>query len=242
MVGEIPTRHLLGFVVRAAADLEAAQQARFFNLISRHPWFKSAAVWFFEKFVHVRLTAHPSSTPLKAIGVKSSSLSIPVCQSVIPLGGATRLRRALGLKLPIYWYPTSDNFTSVDAIICTAKAIILLQVTVSSHHGVKMCGLDAIRAHLPTTITQHRQWCFVFVTDTQDNATTLRNQKLPELEGFHIYSCLFEIGRSGIFSAKQKEVLDNVIVGRMSNVRVAATHLMNFSGHAPFFHGRRVYQ
>jgi hypothetical protein len=36
---------------------------------------------------------------------------------------------ALGLKLLIYWRPLSDNFTSVDAIICTAKAIILLQAT-----------------------------------------------------------------------------------------------------------------
>ena len=97
-----------------------------------------------------------------------------------------------------------------------------------------MHGLDAIRAHLPATFTRHRQWSFIFVTDTPDNATTVPLYETKNSQNWRVSiftPAYFEIGRSGIFSAKQKEVLDIVIVGRMSNVRVAVTHLMNFSGH-----------
>ena len=78
---ELPTSHLQGFIIRAAAELELVRQSQFFALISKHPWFQGSMGNFYEKFVHVRLTAHPSAERLIGIPVDSKlpQLIIPVC-------------------------------------------------------------------------------------------------------------------------------------------------------------------
>jgi hypothetical protein len=59
-MAEIPTSRLRGFVVRAAAELDVAQQSHFFSEMSADPWFKGSACYVCEKFVHVRLLASSS--------------------------------------------------------------------------------------------------------------------------------------------------------------------------------------
>jgi hypothetical protein len=135
----IATRYLLAFVVRALAALDKAHQVQFFSMIRSHPWLKGASGWCFEKFVHVRLIAHPTLKPLHATPAKqdSGSLVIPVCNRFHPLSGVTLLKKANTHSLPFYWRPTSGSFTSLNAIICTAQDIILIQTTVSLTHDVK---------------------------------------------------------------------------------------------------------
>jgi len=63
---------------------------------------------------------------------------------------------------PFGWLPASRVFPSFDAVICTDKYIITIQLTVSSEHSMSPEG-----------------WCHVFVTDCERNPTLLREQKRP---------------------------------------------------------------
>jgi hypothetical protein len=121
----ILTRYLLGFIMRALAALDIAHQSQFFRTMRSYPWLKRASDWCFEKFVHVRLIAHPSSEPLDATPAKRNSpnLLVPVCKTFIPLGALALLKKANKHSLPVYWRPNSTSFTSIDAIICTANEV-----------------------------------------------------------------------------------------------------------------------
>ena len=216
--GELATSHLQGFVIRAAAKLELVRQSQFFALISKHPWFKGFAGNFYEKFVHVRLTAHPSAKPL--IGIPADSklpqLVIPVCTQHIPLGGLSRLTKANEYELPFYWRPTNQSFTSINSILCTETEGILIQSTVSPEHDVKPEGIQSIRDYLPKGFWRKRKWAFVFITDTDENAVALRSQTLKDLpEGIDVYSCTFKIGWSKLTS-RELAVLEEVMVIRYS--------------------------
>jgi hypothetical protein len=212
---EIPTNHLRGFIVRAAAELDVAQQSQFFNEISAHPWFKGSAGYVFEKFVHVRLLTNLSSKPLEAIPARPGlpRLIIPACKNVIPLGGLSRLKEANKYTLPFYWRPTSQSFTSVDAVICTKPDILFVQSTVAPKHGAKPEGVDNILDHLPVKFRDARNWCLIFITDTEERATALRKQKFKELKNMRIYSCVFKIGQSALTS-EERTLLEELTVSR----------------------------
>src|SRR5690348_12348419 len=77
-----------------------------------------------------------------------------------------------------YWYTTSRPLTSVDAIICTNKEIIFIQVTVGVVHDVKVEGLNDILHSLPKQFLCKCDLCLVFITDTEERAVGLQSQKL----------------------------------------------------------------
>ena len=211
---ELATSHLQGFVIRAAAGLELVRQSEFFALISTHPWFKGSAGNVYEKFVHVRLIAHPSAQPL--IGIPADSklpqLVIPVCTQHIPLGGLSRLTKANEYKLPFYWRPTNQSFTSVNSILCTERAGIFIQSTISPKHDAKPEGIQSVHDSLPKGFWRKRKWAFVFITDTDENAVALRSQKLKDLPGgIDVYSCTFKTGQSKLTS-RELAVLEEVTV------------------------------
>jgi hypothetical protein len=211
---ELATSHLQGFVIRAAAKLELVRQSHFFALISQHPWFKGSAGNFYEKFVHVRLTAHPSAEPLIGIPAdnKLPQLVIPVCTQRIPLGGLSRLTKANKYKLPFYWRPTNQSFTSVDSILCTETEGIFIQSTVSPEHDAKAEGIQAVHDSLPKGFWTKRKWAFVFITDTDENAVKLRSQQLKDLpQDINVYSCTFKIGQSELTS-RELAVLEEATV------------------------------
>ena len=211
----LPTRYLLGYVMRALATLDIAEQSKFFTLISSHPWMRGAAGWCFEKFVHVRLIAHPSSTPLEATPAKKNSpdLIIPVCKNFIPLGGVTLLAKANKHPLPFYWRPTSTQFTSLDAVICTTKEILLLQTSVAEKHPVEPEGIDEVLSRIPKTFKSCRRICLVFIADSEHTAFRLRNQRLSGLSsyGLEVYSTVFTVGQTPL-SGKEREALENIVV------------------------------
>jgi hypothetical protein len=215
---EIPTKHLQGFLIRATAELELVKQSQFFSLISTQRWFKGSAGNMFEKFVHVRLTAHPSSQPL--IGIPANSqlpqLIIPVCTKRIPLGGLSRLKKANEYDLPFCWRPTNQSYTTVDAIVCTEEGGILIQSTISEQRDAKPEGVHSIHENLPKRFWDARRWAFVFITDTDDNAVALRSQRLDDLpENIDVYSCTFKIGQS-VLTSEEVKVLEDITVSGYS--------------------------
>ena len=215
---EVPIKHLSGILALAVARVDAAQQSQFFSLISSHPWTTTPAGWMFEKFVHVRL-ASPLAPPLMCVpaDVAKEHLIVPRCHETHPLNGTTGLRTVNKHLLPSYWRPTSHSFTSIDGIVCTESHILLFQATISSQHGVKVSGLDAIRGSLPVKFRESHNWCLVFITSSEKTARTLRNQKitLPERwKDLGIYSCTFMIG--GILDEVEEQILVEYIVSCVS--------------------------
>jgi len=211
---EVPTKHLSGILALAVARVDAAQQSQFFSLISSHPWTTTPAGGMFEKFVHVRL-ASPLAPPLTCVpaDVTKEHLIVPGCHETHPLNGTTALRTVNKHLFPSYWRPTSHSFTSIDGIVCTESHILLFQATVSSQHGVKVSGLDAIHGSLPVKFRESHNWCLVFITSSEKTARSLRNQKitLPERwKDLGIYSCTFMIG--GILDDVEEQMLVECIV------------------------------
>ena len=184
-------------------------------MISGNPWLKSPLGNFYEK---LRLTADPAAEPLPCTSEHQSSISIPVVPNVISISGSSNLSEADRNTLPFYWRPLSRNFTSVDAIICTRKEILLIQTTVSRKHGIELRGLKFIRDNIPSKFWQGRQCYLVFVTHDEDRATRLSSRTYSALEDFpevKICSCVFPIGTS-TFTSSQVNKLRKLGV-RISN-------------------------
>ena len=195
---EVPTKHLSGILALAVARVDAAHQSQFFSLISSHPWTATPAGWMVEKFVHVRL-ASSVPPPLTCVptDVAKERLIVPECHGPIPLNGTTGLSAVNQHPLPSYWRPTSHSFTSIDGIVCTESHVLLFQAIISSQHGVKVSGLDAIHDSLPVKFRKSHNWCLVFITSSEKTARSLRNQKITLPERWidlGIYSCTFMIG------------------------------------------------
>lgn len=192
----IPTHHLLSFVgTAAAAALDAAQQCHLFSFLCEHPWLRGSGGYFYKKFVHARLSVNRSCELLVIVPADRGSpdLTLPALATFNQLNGLPRLKKANEHRLPFYWRPTSNSFSSVDAIICTAREIILLQSVVSPAHNIKIEGLENILKVLPVGFRSARRLCLVFVTDTEETATSLRARDLASLSNFknlHIYSCV----------------------------------------------------
>ena len=210
---EIPTRHLSGILALAVARVDAAHQSQFFSLISSHPWTATLAGWMFEKFVHVRL-ASSVPPPLTCVpaDVAKERFIVPECHGTIPLNGTTGLSAVNQHLLPSYWRPTSHSFTSIDGIVATDSHIPLFQATISSQHGVKISGLDAIHDSLPAKFSKSHNWGLVFITSSEKTARNLRNQKitLPERwKDLGIYSCTFMIGK--LDEAEEKMLVECIV-------------------------------
>jgi hypothetical protein len=179
---EIPTDHLRELIARQVAEVDTAKQSDFFSQISSHPWLKAASSYLFEKFLHIRLTT-PSQAPLECrpLIAEALPLTIPICQTVIPLNGVSNLKDAKTYTEPFYWRPTHQIFPVVDAIICTSTEVILLQCTVSKRHKTNTEKLQEIVTNLGSTYLQRRRLCLVFTVDSKEAATAV---KLPQSEEF----------------------------------------------------------
>ena len=197
-VVEVPTRYLENMVANAIARADSRDQVRFFNKISNLPTMKGSSGYIFELFLRVRLMSS-NSVPLSTIPKLSDSpkLEIPSTGNVIYLYGLTRMNEAHKHQLPFMWWPTTTNFASMDAIICTHQHIIFLSSTVSGHHDVNVEGLRAVISHIPSQFRKKRALCLVFVTINAQTAADLLKQDLKvseHVEGLHVYSSVFKVG------------------------------------------------
>jgi hypothetical protein len=199
MMAMIATEYILDIVLEQVTWLNAVQQSEFFTMISENPWLKSPLGNFYEKLMHVRLTADPTAAPLMCTSTTEAPIPVPVVSNVVSLSGSSNLKDANRNNLPFYWRPVSQTFTSLDAIICTQEKIFLLQTTVSSKHRLKIHGLNFIRQHIPTRFWVERQCCLVFVAPDQDSAIRFSSKAYPALTKYpelKVFSCVFPIGTS----------------------------------------------
>ena len=205
MEAKIATDRILNIILRQLTWLSAAQQSEFFTMISGHPWLRSPLGNLYEKLIHVRLTADPSAKSLVCKSTTGDSILLPVVPRVVSLSGTSNLQNANRNQLPFYWRPAPTTFTSLDAIICTAEMIFLLQSTVSGSPDIKEQGLDFIRTNIPTCFWKNRRCYIVFVTPDEDRGIQLISKKYSILEGFpelELSYCVLPFGTSKFTSSQ----------------------------------------
>jgi hypothetical protein len=198
-VTQIPTNYLCRVVLRTIAQAEAARQVDIFHHLDCHPSTRGSSGELYEKFIHARLTAHPSLHPLECTASdRHLKLAIPVCRNVLSFSGVSGLNSVNDEELPFYWRPLKTNFPSLDIIICTLEMILMIQVTRlwSGRHKILREGVIDTLTNLPKGFADARRKCLIFVTDSDIKALRLRQQGLKTLEGLglEVYSCVFQIG------------------------------------------------
>ncbi|KAI0299681.1 hypothetical protein B0F90DRAFT_602363 [Multifurca ochricompacta] len=178
-IGRIESSYLNRFVIEAIVTQDVLQQIEFYNLVSRHPWFRGSAGYMFEMAVLSWLCANSESNELPCTPARSASpqLTIPVCQGWCMLSYKDQhtLKYLTDCKRPfcVIPIPASKTFPAVDAMIFTDDHIITIQVTITPEHSVKSTGLLQIADSLTKGFRKSRKWCHVFITDRAKNAESL---------------------------------------------------------------------
>jgi len=193
-------RNLISYVVAAAA---ARERIKFFQIFSRQPMLGGAAGTLFERFVLCWLACGSGSLQCTAKGTNPDALEIPACPTEdqrVFLSSKTTLKAAKVKLLPSCFFPGSQTFPTVDAIILTNDCLITVQVTISSRHSAKEAGFNLVRESgiqkkKKPNRNDDRRWCHVFVTDEESKAKSLREQNRDDLpEDISIYSAVFDVG------------------------------------------------
>jgi hypothetical protein len=111
------------------------------------------------------------------------------------VNGDSSFANAKDSHTPFGWVPASRTFPTFDAVICTDKNIITIQVTVSSEHTMERDGFDRLKHRLPVKFQRTRTWCHVFVTDCPEKADSLRKQhhQVAKDMNISIYSAVLDV-------------------------------------------------
>ena len=108
--------------------------------------------------------------------------------------------------------PVAQNFPTMDAIFLPEKFIITVQMTVSSNHDAKSIGFEKVYQKFHADVRATRQWCHVFLTDSEDKAAILRKQTLTELLKkckIAVYSAVMDIAeRDSVLTPQRVKELD----------------------------------
>jgi hypothetical protein len=213
----IATDLIRNIITYAAADAETHERIYFYRTIERQPTFRTSAGKIFEKFVLSWLTSGPNVVTLDCTAAKSgeSNIKIPACaeERTFFFGSLTSLKDATVGGFPSCFLPTSQALAAVDAIIFTTDCIITVQVTISDSHSAEEKGFDDIKKNLPSGIIKDH-WYHIFITDKEVKARSLRHQTLSGLpKNILLYSGVFDLGLSGITSAKMKVFDENKVIG-----------------------------
>jgi hypothetical protein len=207
----IATHYIRKLISYEVAVATVHKRINFFQTLSRQPMLSGAVGTLFERFVLCWLASGSGSLQCTAKHTASHDLEIPACPTEnqrVFLSSKTTLKDAKVTLLPSCFFPASQTFPTVDAIILTNDCLITVQVTISSEHSAKKAGFDivresGIRARKKTNRKGDRSWCHVFVTDEESKAKSLREQNRKELpEDISIYSAVFDVG--GLDSSVEK--------------------------------------
>ena len=91
-------------------------------------------------------------------------------------------------------------------------------MTIASKHGAEPSGFEKITESLPSDFLATRDWCHVCLTDSEDEADSLRQQKLtgvPQKMAIHVYSAYVNIEVWDSFlTAKRSKQMENDRVRR----------------------------
>ena len=222
MTVQIATNHLFGIVSRFYAELDQATRQSFFQAISGQQWFDTVAGRIFE--IHALWFRHPpDQDTLPCIPADSENnllLRIPVCgDNMAFFSKAEELENVdeqhEGLKCLV---PVPQDFPTVDAIFLTENFIITVQMTVASTHNANSIGFEKVYQHLPSKVKATLQWGHVFLSNSEDKATALREQRLtdlPQKMEIGVYSAVIDIDLCGsILTPERVEELNKYKVRR----------------------------
>jgi hypothetical protein len=199
----VATPHLKEVIVKAIARIDAAKQVSFYAEASCHPFFRSTFGYIFEKHFYLWLSSDPDNDisctawPRSAEPTRPTRSTRPKAQEpaevprrcwlrpvgfdkVIVHGGesdATGYKSANKHQTPFCWIPASRSDAIFDAVICTGKEMITIQVTVAAEHTMNKKSIQSLVKNLPTKFRKARSWHHVFVTDHHDNAMKLGRTK-----------------------------------------------------------------
>lgn len=215
MTVKFATNHILGIVSRCYAERDQAKRLVLFKAISGHPWFAAAAGRIFElqAFLWFRHSPHQDSLPCTPADLNITPLAIPVCGSNMKFFAKVdelkKVDKDERLKCLI---PVAQNFPTMDAIFLPEKFIITVQMTVSSNHDAKSIGFEKVYQKFHADVRATRQWCHVFLTDSEDKAAILRKQTLTELLKkckIAVYSAVMDIAeRDSVLTPQRVKELD----------------------------------
>jgi hypothetical protein len=211
---DFASQFLLTFISRGYARQDSATRRGFYKAMSGHSWFGASAGYILESSVLLWLR-HPSTedslvcTP--AIG--TTTIEIPACRDRMEYFAKEKyLKNVDQLNLPKCLVLVSPAFPTLDAIVVTANFIITVQVTVSSQHSVKIGGFKKVYENLPAAVKNNRTKCHVFVTDSEDNAKSLR-KKRPVPRDISVYSTCVNIDQlDPIVTSSRMDELEDAIV------------------------------
>lgn len=219
---EFASNHVLGFVSRAYASHDYASRSKFYKMISAHNWFGASAGYIFETGVLLWLR-HPPSPPARdyipchrASPTRGSpDLNIPACRENIRHFSKVEELGKVDEKdeRPMCLVPFSTTFPTLDAIILTDNAVITVQMTISSKHSAKQVGFKKVYDSLPIRFLLGRQRCHVFLTDTEEKAKSLQNQKVQDIPGkmkINFYSAFLNFGNvNSVITTERVQELEN---------------------------------
>ena len=212
----VATSHLMDFVVKAVAKINAAKRVSLYTRASNHPSFRSAFGYVFKMFYYIWLSSDPDD-PDNKLSCTASPRSVRSTRSTTrqqkplylqPIGhenvivhggeaGKDGYKSANRRQIPFAWIPASRSDASFDAVMCTQNDIITIHVTVAADHSVKAAGCAGLKNNLPKKLRESRRWSHVFVTDNEDTAAKLRskNYTVTDETGFsvNIYTAVLDI-------------------------------------------------
>ena len=218
----VATPYLRGLVTEEIAKFDAADHVSFYHHTSSLPAFKGTLGYLFEKYFLAWLCSGKRGNvlscvtkPLRSVRCKSKTSNVAADDQtklrLQPLGrdrlivsnGDSCFANAKDSNTPFGWVPASSRtFPSFDAVICTSRNIITIQVTVSSEHTMEPDGFDRLKRHLPARFQSSKSWCHVFITDCADNADSLRkqNHQVAKEMNISIYSAVLDVSACSIRS------------------------------------------
>lgn len=211
---DFATRNIFGFVLRTYAKQDHATQLSFYRMLRGHSWFGTSAGYFFE--THVLLWIRYASTldylACTPAMPRSPSLRISTCgDNVEFFSNVDELKNVDKNETRKCWVPASQTFPTCDAIVLTNNFVITM--TIASKHGAKSSGFEKISNSLPSDFLATRDWCHIFLTDSEDKAGPLRQQKLtetPQKMAIRVYSAVVNIEEwDSLLTAERVETMEN---------------------------------
>jgi hypothetical protein len=181
--------------------------------ICKHPKLKGAAGYMLETFFYAWFLGAAGSGDMSCVGVSgASSIQIPVIKETIEFGGYSKMKKRAKKKaktekmeldkhqFPFGFIPTSSTQPTFDAVAFTDRDIITIQITVSPTHNINPRGFEQLKDYIPGSFLKSRAWHHVFVTNDDDNAESLRGQKMPiiEEEGISLHSAVLDVSQLGV--------------------------------------------
>lgn len=213
------TDRIKTIVLYAAADADAQLRIRFFLKLSKQPGFQDFMGQIFGAFVQSWLYFFPEKEPLLCLPAvtRLPNLQISACgeEQTAFFHCPAALKKLKVHDLPLCLLPTtSQTFANADAIILADNFIITIQVTISDNHSTHGDSFNIIEKSLPDHLIKKSKdhWYHVFITDSDNKAASLRYQTLCRLpKNIHVYSGVFNVGRSGI-TRKHLEAINEIKV------------------------------